>query len=122
MSFYYQNYLSLLKKKFMLLIIAVVLLIFTFFIWAGVPVYVIGNFVANMTSNPVYIYLCIAVSGGFLFSLYFLPINFKFAKHIANVKELNPVKYFIRIQVIFISLCSLGFVAIYSVLVWSIAF
>lgn len=120
MNRYVQSYLMVLKRNFMLLIMALVLLILTFFIWAGVAVFIIGGAVSNVISNPTLIFLCISVSGGFLFSLYFLPINFKFAEHKAKAKRNNPVKYLIRIHVIFISLCSLGFGAIYSILVWSI--
>lgn len=117
-KYYGQSYLKILKRNFMLLIMAFVLLILTFFIWAGIPVFIIGGAVSNIISNPIFILLCISVSGGFLFSLYFLPINFKFAEHIANTKGYNSLKYLIRIQLMFISLCTLGFGAIYSILVW----
>ncbi|MBM7602584.1 hypothetical protein JOC75_000554 [Metabacillus crassostreae] len=117
MSLYSQNYSMVLKKNFMLVIIASVLLFFTFFIWAGVPVFIIGNFISELTSNLPIIYLCISISGGFLFSLFFVPINLKVAKNIANIKNRSVIISFMRIEVIWILFCSLIFALIFSILI-----
>ncbi|MFV2047438.1 hypothetical protein ACEWK1_08680 [Metabacillus sp. YM-086] len=87
MSLYLYNYSKVLKKNFMLVIVASFLLPLTFFIWAGVPFFIIGSTVAEFTSNLVIIHLCIALSGGFLFSLFFVPINLQVAKNIAEIKQ-----------------------------------
>lgn len=45
----------------MLLIMALVLLILTLFIWAGVPFFIIGIAVADLTSNLILIHLGISL-------------------------------------------------------------
>ncbi|WP_237473958.1 hypothetical protein [Virgibacillus halodenitrificans] len=78
--YYYSVYLKTLKKNFMLVIMATVLLIPTFFIWAGIPLFIIGGLIENLTNNALLVHLCISLSGGLLFSLPFMPINFKAEK------------------------------------------
>ena len=80
MSYYYNSYLNVLKREFMLVIIASVLLGVTFFIWAGVPVFIIGSAVANLTTSQFLVNLCISLSVATIFSLYFSPINLKVKK------------------------------------------
>ncbi|MGP4038531.1 hypothetical protein ACTWP4_01285 [Gracilibacillus sp. D59] len=109
MSLYLRNYSNVLKKNFMLLIMGSVLLILTFFIWAGVPFFIIGNAVAEITSNMAIIHFCISISGGLLFSLFFVPINLKVATNIAKIKDCSVVNAFIRIEIIWILVCSLIF-------------
>jgi len=117
MSLYLQNYSNVLKKNFMLVIIALVLLVLTFFIWAGVPLFIIGNSVEELTSNLVIIHLCISISGGFLFSLFFVPINLKVSKNIADIKNRSVMISFIRIEIIWILVCSLIFEIIFSIVI-----
>lgn len=93
----------------MLVVMALVLLAVTFFIWAGVPFFMIGSLVADLTSNIVIIYLCISLSGGFLFSLYFVPFNLKVAKNIASIKNLSVGIAFVYFQTIWILVSSLIF-------------
>ncbi|WP_085524779.1 hypothetical protein [Tuberibacillus sp. Marseille-P3662] len=109
MNVYDHSYLKALKKNFMLVIMALVLLIPTFFIWAGVPFFIIGGIVENSTTNSLLVHLCMSFSGGLLFSLYFVPINFKTAKSIADITDNNVVKCLICIQSIFILVCSVIF-------------
>ena len=117
MSLYLQNYSNVLKKNFMLVIIALVLLVLTFFIWAGVPLFIIGNSVAELTSNLVIIHLCISISGGFLFSLFFVPINIKVSQNIADIKNRSVMISFIRIEIIWILVCSLIIEIIFSIVI-----
>lgn len=114
MSLYFHNYSNVLKKNFMLVIMALVLLVLTFFIWAGISLFIIGNAVAELTSNLVIIHLCISLSGGLLFSLLFVPINLKVAKNIADIKYRSVMNSFIRIEIIWILVCSLIFEIIFS--------
>lgn len=109
MGLYVQNYLNVIKKNFMLIIIASVPIVLTFFIWAGFPIFIIGGIIADTTTNLAIIYSCISFSGGFLFSLFFLPINIIAGKHIAHIKKLNVIKSIIQIHAIFILICSLLF-------------
>ncbi|WP_010530181.1 hypothetical protein [Lentibacillus jeotgali] len=109
MNIYYHSYLKSLKKNFMLVIMALILLIPTFFIWAGVPFFIIGGLVENITTKPLLVYISILLSGGFLFSLYFVPINLKAAKNMANTMGCDVVKALICIQTIFIIVCSVIF-------------
>lgn len=73
----------------MLVLMALVLLAVTFFIWTGVPFFIISSLVAELTSNFVIVYLCISLSGGILFSLYFVPLHLKVAKNIGNIITRN---------------------------------
>lgn len=94
----------------MLVLMALVLLTVTFFIWAGFPFFIIANLVADFTSNFVIIYLCTALSGGFLFSFYFMPLNLEVAKKIGSLKGNSVAKSFIYLQTIWITVSSLIFV------------
>ncbi|WP_432356044.1 hypothetical protein [Sporosarcina sp. A2] len=102
MSHYYNSYLNVLKREFMLVIIAAVLLVVTFFIWAGVPVFIIGSAVASLTTSQFLVNLCISLSVAIIFSLYFLPINLKVAQDIAVTKKRSSYNSFIRIEIMWI--------------------
>ena len=117
MNLYCQSYSSVFKKNFMLVIMASVLLFFTFFLWAGVPVFIIGSFVSELTSNLAIIHFSISISGGFLFSLYFVPINLKVAKHIASIKNSNVMSSFMGIEIIWLLVCSLIFAVIFNIVI-----
>ncbi|MYL59959.1 hypothetical protein GLW20_20820 [Virgibacillus halodenitrificans] len=106
MGLYYESTLNVLKKNFMLLIMAIVLLIPTFFLWAGVPFFIIGALVENLISNPVLVFISISLSGGFLFSLYFLPFLYKVAKQLANITQTGVGNVLLRIHTIFIFICT----------------
>lgn len=99
---YSAAYKKVLRKNFMLVIIAFVLLFPTFFVWAGVPFFIIGGAVAHITTSPILVYLCVALSGGILFSLYFLPINVKVARYMADTKESSALYSFLRLEMIWI--------------------
>lgn len=86
----------------MLVIIASVLLVVTFFIWAGVPVFIIGSAGANLTTSQFLVNLCISFSVAIIFSLYFLPINLKVAQDIAITKKRSSYNSFIRIEIMWI--------------------
>ncbi|WP_404451909.1 hypothetical protein LG329_16400 [Virgibacillus necropolis] len=115
MSFYFQNYLSVLKNNFMLVIMASILLVLTFFIWAGFPFFIIGGVVADLTANFAFIHFCISLSGGILFSLFFVPINLKVAKSIANIKHCGVASSFVHIQTIWTLVCSIIFEIVMSI-------
>ena len=102
MSDYYNSYVTVLKREWMLLIIAFVLLVVTFFVWAGVPIFIIGRAVASLTASPFLVNLCISFSAAILFSLYFLPFNFKVAHNIVAVTNRKLYHSFIRIEIIWI--------------------
>src|SRR5699024_11035891 len=97
---------------------ALVLLIPTVFIWAGVPFFIIGGVVENITTNPLLVHFCISLSGGFLFSLPFVPINFKASKNIviADTTDNGVVKLLVCIQSIFILVCSVTFGVISNII------
>ncbi|SHM45324.1 hypothetical protein [Gracilibacillus kekensis] len=83
----------------MLLIIVAVLLFFSSAIWLGVPIFLIGNAVSKIVGNLVVVHLFIALSVGFLFSLFLVPINIEVAQKIASIKQIRLWKAFVRIQV-----------------------
>ncbi|WP_342509229.1 hypothetical protein [Sporosarcina sp. FSL K6-2383] len=102
MGYYYNSYLNVLKREFMFVIIAFGLLAITFFIWAGVPVFIIGSAVASLTTSQFLVNLCISFSVAIIFSLYFLPINLKVAHDIAVTKKRSSYNSFMRIEVMWI--------------------
>lgn len=101
-SYYYRSYLKVLKKDFMLIVIALVLLVPTFFIWAGIPLFIVGSAVSSMTRSPFLINLCVSSSGALIFSLYFIPFNVKVAQDIAITKKHSAYHSFIRIELVWI--------------------
>ena len=109
MDLYFQNYLIVLKRNFMLVIVASLLLILTFFIWAGFPVFIIGGLVADLMANLAIIHFCVSLSAGFLFSLFFVPINLKVAEKIANLTSHGVGSSFIYIQIAWTLVCSVIF-------------
>lgn len=114
LNLYFQQSIILFKKNFMLFVMAFMLLIVTFFIWAGVPLFVVGSVVAQFTKNIVIVTLFVSLSGGFLFSLYFLPFNVKVAKNISNIKRSNVVAEVFYIEAIWVLLSTLVFATIIS--------
>ena len=102
MMTYSAAYKEVLQKNFMLVVIAFVLLFPTFFVWAGIPFFIIGGTVGHITTSPILVYLSVALSGGILFSLYFLPLNVKVARYIANTKESSVLYSFLRLEMIWI--------------------
>lgn len=117
MSYYFNSYLSVLKRNFMLVIIALILLIPTFFIWAGIPFFIVGSAVGNLTASPILIYLCISLSGGLIFSLYFLPINLKVAREIAVIKKLSSLNSFLRLEAVWITVVAMIYVIVLNTIV-----
>ncbi|HAM81989.1 hypothetical protein [Ornithinibacillus bavariensis] len=117
MSIYFQNFKDVLKKEFMLVIMVSVLLVFTFFLWAGIPVFIIGSFVSELTSNIAIIHFCISLSVGFLFSLFFVPINLKVARNIAKIKNRSVWISIVRIEIIWIIVCALIFAVIFNIVI-----
>lgn len=108
LNLYLNSYIKVLKTNYMLVLVASVL-ITVFFIWAGVPFFIVPSLLSKLTSNFVIVFLCISLSSGVLFSLYFVPLNLKVAKNIGNIKGSHTSKSFIYLQTIFIFVSSLVF-------------
>lgn len=99
---YCDSYIKVLKRNYMLLFIASVMLVVTFFIWAGIPVFIIGSAVSDLTANHFIIQLCISLSVAIILSLYFLAINIKVAQDMAATKKRSLFNAFIRIELFWI--------------------
>ena len=93
----------------MLGIIALVMLMPTFFIWAGIPFFIIGSAVGSLTTNPILLFLCVSLSGCLLFSLYFMPNNLKVAQNLAVTKKRSSLNFFIRIEAVWIVVIAMIF-------------
>jgi hypothetical protein len=100
----------------MLAIIALVLLFPTFFIWAGIPIFIVGRAVGGLTASPIVFYLSISLSGGILFSLYFLPINLKVARRIVATKGCGTLNTFLRIEAGWVAVVAIIFVIIIRII------
>ncbi len=99
----------MLKKDIMLVLIALVLLFFTFGYWLVIPVFYVSLKISNITNSIIINYLCILFSVGFLFSLYFLPINLKVARNIAISKKHSFLSCFLMIEVVWIVVAAILF-------------
>lgn len=111
-SYYFNSYLSVLKRNFMLAIIGLILLIPTFFIWAGIPFFIVGSAVGDLTTNPILVYLSISLSGGLIISLYFLPINLKVAREMAIRKKVSTLNLFLRLESMWIIAVAIVYVIV----------
>ena len=109
MRYYFQSYKHVLKKDIMLVLIALVLLFFTFGYWLVIPVFYVSLTISNITNSIIINYLCILFSVGFLFSLYFLPINLKVARNIAVTKKHSFLSCFLMIEVVWIVVAAILF-------------
>lgn len=119
MSLYSRAYAFVLKKNFMLLIIAITLLILTFGYWIGIPYFVVGNMLSELNA-PVFIQgICISMSAGFFFSLFFISINFKVAKMVGEKKRQSTSQAFTRLQVAFVLLIAIILYLIFSLILWT---
>lgn len=116
MMVYRTSYVNVFKRNFMLVLIAFVLLVPTFFIWAGIPVFVVGSALANLTTSQFFLNICVSLAGAFLFSLYFLPFNFKVAQHVATNKERSLLSSLIRIEIAWTMAAAVIFLLILSIL------
>ena len=122
MRLYRESYAFVLKKNFMLLIIAVALLFFTFAFWVGIPIFVVGDLLFKI-NMPVFIYaVFISISIGLLFSLFFIPINFKVAKMVAKMKERSTLQTFIRLQSVFVLVSAIFLSIIFVLIIWAAGF
>ncbi|WP_047980223.1 hypothetical protein [Ornithinibacillus contaminans] len=119
MSLYFQSLANVLKNNFMLVLMAAVLLVMTYFIWFGVPIFIIGSAVADVTSNLFIIHVCVSLSGGILFSLYFVPFNLKVAKKVADLKHGSVMHSFIRIEIVWIVVCALIFEVVICIAIYA---
>jgi hypothetical protein len=112
LNLYIHNYIEVLKKNFMLVVMALGLLVVTFFIWTGVPFFLIGSILADFTTNIIIVFVCVSLSGGFLFSLYFVPLNLKVAKEISRIRGIRTTKSFMHVQSVWIIISSLIFAVV----------
>lgn len=119
MSLYSKAYAFVLKKNFMLLIIAITLLVLTFGYWIGIPYFVVGNMLSELNAPVLIQGICISMSAGLFFSLFFIPINFKVAKMVGEKKQQSTSQSFTRLQVAFVLVCAIIFYIIFSLIFWT---
>lgn len=116
MNLYYKTYVEVLKSQFMLLVIGVALLFFTFFLWAGFPLFIVGDVLVAWNTPDNLILPIVFLLTGLLFSLYFVPIHLQVAKKVALIKQQKTMFSFIKMQTGFMlasaSLYALIFTAI----------
>ena len=110
MTVYSKMYLHVIKKNFMLLIVTIALLFFTFAFWMGIPVYVISDFLSKFNTPHHIQNVCVLFGICILFSIFFIPINFKVAKALSEIKTLQ---LFSRIHLGFILLTTIIFYLIF---------
>lgn len=98
MNLYYKAYVDVLKSEFMLLVIGVALLFFTFGLWAGFPLFIVGAVLADWNTPGNLILPIVFLLTGLLFSLYFVPIHLQVAKKVAKIKQQKTMFCFIKMQ------------------------
>ncbi|MEK3953854.1 hypothetical protein [Psychrobacillus sp. FSL K6-1464] len=115
MTYYNRAFRLIIKQNFMLLIISIVLLVVTLGFWVGIPVFVIGNILTKF-NIPVFIHIvCISISVGLFFSLYFIPFHLKVAHLVGKMKNESTIKAFGRLQLVFVLLSATAFYVIINV-------
>ena len=103
----------------MLLIIAAALLVLTFGYWIGIPIFVVGNMLSKI-NIPFFINsVCILISAGLMFSLFFIPINLKVAKVVGEIQEQSTLQTFIRLQLVFILVSAILLSLILGLIIWA---
>ena len=103
----------------MLLIIAAALLVLTFGYWIGIPIFVVGNMLSKI-NIPLFINsVCILISAGLMFSLFFIPINLKVAKVVGEMQEQSTLQTFIRLQLVFILVSAILLSLILGLIIWA---
>ena len=118
MSLYSKAYVYVLRKNVMLLIIGIALAFFTFAFWIGVPIFVFGNMLIEL-NTPIFFYgLCISISVGLFFSVFFIPINLKVAKVVGKMKQQSTIQSFILLHLVFVLICALVFYFIVSLILF----
>ena len=115
MTSYNKAFRLIIKKNFMLLIISIALLVVTMGFWIGIPVIAIGNILSKL-NIPVFIHIiCISISVGLFFSLYFIPFHLKVAHLVGEMKNESTIKAFSRLQLVFVLLSATAFYVIINV-------
>lgn len=117
MNLYSKTYLQVLKKNFILLMITIALLFFTFAFWIGVPVYIISDILSKFKTPQSIQNISILIGIGFLFSIFFIPINFKVAEVFHKIKSQNFLPLFIRIHLGFILFATIFFSLIFYIII-----
>ncbi|UOQ87287.1 hypothetical protein [Gracilibacillus salinarum] len=117
MHLYFTQSKYALKSNFMLIVMAAVLMTLTFFIWAGIPVFIVGNFVSTITSSVVIVHFFISLTSGILSSLFFIPFHVKVARQMAAIKNRTVLQTFIRIEAVCVCICSTIFESVLIILI-----
>jgi len=103
----------------MLLIIAIALMFVTFGNWIGVPLFVIGNILSELNA-PIFIQgVCISMSVGLLFSVFFIPINLKVAKMVGEIRQESTKQIFSRLHLTFILISAIVFFLVVIFILWT---
>ena len=112
LKLYRNAYKFILKTDFMLLVIALVSIFFTAFIWVGVPVFVMSDWLSKF-NIPIYVIIFIVpIIMGFILSLYFIPLNLKVARRVAKIKGQSDLSQLIWIQLAFVLLFAVSIVLV----------
>ncbi|CAM3138217.1 hypothetical protein FITA111629_05860 [Filibacter tadaridae] len=118
MRLYREAYIFVLKKNYMLLTIATALLILTFGFWIGIPLFVVGNIFAELNASILIQGVCVFISAGLLFSLFFIPLNLKVAKRVGEMKQQSTLQTFIRLHLAFILLSAVVLCLLFLLILW----
>lgn len=101
------------KRNFFLYLILFVLLIFTVWLWYGLPLLFFTEFFPDAKIILFHLFL------GFLFSFIFFNINLKVSKKLSNGTTKNYLKLILRLQVITIFIMSF-FAFIVNYIIWGV--
>ncbi|WP_397538494.1 hypothetical protein [Rummeliibacillus pycnus] len=85
--------------------------------WAGVPIFIVSKWLFEL-NTPWYVqFTGVTLSVGMLLSLFFIPINLKVAKTVAEIKCQSTLGRFIKIQLTFVVVFAFVFVIVCGVFI-----
>jgi len=102
----------------MLVIIAIALVVLTFGFWFGIPFIAIGNILSKI-NTPIFIQvICMSISVGIFFSLFFIPFHLEVAKKVGELKTKSTIIVFSRLHLVFVLFSAIVSCVIVSLVYW----
>lgn len=91
-------YMQTVKKNIFLVLIMIVLMFFTYGWWLLMPFFVFPSLFFHLGIPPFLVFIIIFLSVGILFSIFFIPLNWSFAKVFASKRDKKKISVFFFTQ------------------------
>lgn len=91
-------YIQTVKKNIFMVLIMIVLMFFTYGWWLLMPFFVFPSLFLHLGIPSFLIFIIIFLSVGILFSIFFIPLHWSFAKEYASKRDKRKISVFFLIQ------------------------